>query len=273
MLLLSNSVLAKEGNKPRVRAKIYSNNKTVEAKFMIKSPMIGQEYYEYYSRKHNLQEDFISHITVKYGSKIILDISTSPYVSKNPVIEHKFKDNNLSKSVEYFITDNKGRWSQSSFVIHDNKRHHHSAKTSNRTKTFLPDTIVDYKKLKPKAWGLLSVEKAIFELYGVVKNPIKNKINLSSIQHHYCEQRIPVHIKSDIDLESFAIFSDQIEKPTIAVFSISKDSLIDIKIRVKIYKVCQNHTIIVVAKDRNGNFYKTSSKGQIACGDNCGGGG
>jgi len=251
-----------------MKSKASSDNKVVKVKFGIKSPMLG---YEYYGKRRNLEENFISHITAKVENRIVLDMSTGPYLREDPVIKYKFKDVSHSNKIDYIITDNKGYQKEYSFDIKRN-----NLTQIQLTKKMIPsqkDSITDYRKLKPKAWASLTIEEAVTELYGLVKNPIEDKVSLSGPEKNFCDRDIPIHISSDVDLESLAIFTDKIEQPTVAVFSISSISIIDISLSIKMYKSCTDYSVLVIGKDRDGKFYKTSTKGRIACADGCGGGG
>lgn len=267
ILLTPVLLLAATNKELYIKAKIESKDRIVKAKILIKHPMIG---YEYYGDRRNPEENFISHITAMDTNKIIFDMSTSSYLRKNPGIEHEFNDMNRSNTIKYIIIDNKGNEQEFSFDI---KRNNTITDLSKTTTSLKKDTAIDYKKLKPKVWKALTTKEAVTELYGLIKKPITNKIMLSGPESGYCEENIPIHISSDVDLESFAIFTDAIEHPAIAIFSIPNKSIVNFKLNVKIFKVCTDYSIIVVGKDRDGNIYRTSANGRIACADSCGGGG
>ena len=245
------------------KAKLSSNNKLDSVRFRIRNPMIGDERY---SNQRNLEESYITHITARNEHGLLLDISTSSYLREYPIIEYQLRKSDQSKPITYTITDNSGH--KKSYAVDFKQNKITKQKVSSLEKPF-----IDYRKLKSKLWSKLSVEEAISELYGVVKDPIEGRISLTGPEETFCEQRIPVNISSEIDLESVAIFTDKTEKPTLAVFSISEGNIINYKIYIKIYHTCTDYTIYVIGKDRNGQYYKESSKGWIACGDSCGGGG
>lgn len=266
-LLFPIILLATENPEQYIKTQISSNNNITTVKFLIRHPMIGDERY---NNQRHLEENYITHITARNNDKIILDISTSSYLKTNPVLQHKFMGIKKSKILKYIITDNKEH--KNEYTIDTNKSR--SKATSSKVATsFKKGTIVNYRRLKPKVWEALNIEEAIAELYGMIKNPIKDKINISGPESTYCYENIPIHISSDIDLESLAIFNDKIERPAIAIFSIPNNSIIDFNFGIKMFKTCTDYSIVVIGKDRNGNVYKTSTKGRIACADACGGGG
>lgn len=266
-LLFPLLLLATENPEQYIKTKIRTNDNITTIKFLIMHPMIGDERY---NNQRDLEENYITHITARNSDKIILDISTSSYLKTNPVLQHKFMGIKQSKILKYIITDNKEH--KNEYTIDTNKSR--SRTTSSKVPTsFTKGTVVNYRRLKPKVWEALNIEEAITELYGIIKNPIKDKINLSGPESTYCDENIPIHISSDIDLESLAIFNDKIEHPAIAIFSIPNNSIIDFNFGIKMFKTCTDYSVVAIGKDRNGNVYKTSTKGRIACADGCGGGG
>lgn len=258
-LLLPILLLATNSQERDIKAKVNFENNINNIKFMIQPPV---------SHKRHEKND-IYHITARYTDKIILDISASNHLNNTLLIKHKLKNINLSNSIKYIITDNQAN--KQEFLIKTKTSGFQKPKLTKATSIEKPYA-ADYRKLKPKVWKAMSVQKAIIELYGDVKEPIPNKIKLLGPETTYCHINIPIHILSDIDLESFAIFNDKTAYPTVAIFSIPTDSIIDFKFKINM-KYCTKYSLVVIGKDRYGNFYKTTTNGQTACADGCGGGG
>ncbi len=59
----------------------------VKVKFMIKHPMLTYDQ----AKKKGTDPNFITHIGAKVGDKIVYDVSTSQFFSKNPQFKFKFK--------------------------------------------------------------------------------------------------------------------------------------------------------------------------------------
>jgi sulfur-oxidizing protein SoxZ len=59
----------------------------VKVKALIKHPMLTYDQ----AKKKGVEANFITHITAKVGDKIVYDVSTSQFLSKNPMIKFKFK--------------------------------------------------------------------------------------------------------------------------------------------------------------------------------------
>jgi hypothetical protein len=241
-----------------MKAKASSDGTIVKAKFVLKNPMITLE-----QAKHSkIEANFISHVTATVENNIVLDISTSPYLSRNPIIKYKFKDLNQSNDINYILTDNKGKQKEHFSEI----TREYNLPREKKQLRYLNTSVVNFRETNPLAWKAKSSQEAIKALYGSVENPIKNKINLimpedtDSVESD-CGLSIPVKISSNIDLESLAIFIDKIEGSTLAVFSISPFSIIDYELRVKIGG--KQYTLIVIGKDRDGKFYKVTNKGRL----------
>jgi len=245
------------------KAKVNTNNDVFTIRFYMRHPMVG---HEYYGNRVNLKEDYITHITAINEDQVILDISTSPYLRKYPRLQHKFKVKKTSNLIHYLITDNKA---ETRAYLYDFKKR----KITQPKVPSIQKNIIDYRKLKPKVWKASTIKEALHELYGDIENPIKDKITIEEEQDRHCEESIPVHITSDIDLESIAIFNDTIMYPTVAIISVPKDGIIDYELYLQMFTTCTDYTIVIMAKGRDGNFYTTRSKARIACADSCGGGG
>ena len=259
LFLLIPVVISAQGNSDLdIKAKANSDGTIVKAKFILKNPMITLE-----QAKHSkIEVNFISHVTATVENNIVLDISTSPYLSRNPIIKYKFKDLNQSNDINYILTDNKGKQKEHFSEI---KRKHNLSREKKQLR-HSNTSVVNFRKTNPLAWTASNSKEAIKELYGLVENPIKNKINLlmpedSNPRESDCGLKVPVKFSSKIDLESLAIFIDNIEGSTVAVISIPPFSIIDYELRVKIRG--EQYTLIIIGKDREGRFYKATHKGHL----------
>jgi len=254
LLLAPTLILAEENRNLIMLGKARSDGEIVKAKGLFKSLMIGPEQAIY----HNREESYISHITAKVRNKIILDVSTSSALARHPKINYKFKDIGHPKSIEYIITDNKNNNKELSFDIKrklSSKGLEEKVKQSNNYQT------IDFKETKPKAWRSKTYKEAVKELYGLIDDPIQDKISVKSPELVVCVY-IDVEISSEEDLESIAIFMPELSQPIIAVFSIPPNSIIDYRIRTKVKY--PKYSYMVIGKGRNGKFYKTVKTGNVA---------
>jgi len=72
-------------SKMKIKAKLKNNKVTV--KILAKSPMIGKEEA---ANKNNAKVEFITHMSAKVNEKVIWEVSTGPFLSKNPYIQFVF---------------------------------------------------------------------------------------------------------------------------------------------------------------------------------------
>ena len=99
----------------RIKAKI--KNGVVDVKAMAKHEMMT---YDIAEKKTGSRDNanFIVHIDAKVGDKVVLDASTSQFLSKNPIFKFKFKGD-FKKGDELVMTwvDLKGKSVTSKEVI------------------------------------------------------------------------------------------------------------------------------------------------------------
>lgn len=88
--------------KTRIKAKLKKGIVTVKA--MAKHAMLS--YAE--AKKAKKEVNFITYMTAKYDGKIVYEVSTSQFLSKNPYIKFKFKGGEKGKKIEITWTDLKG---------------------------------------------------------------------------------------------------------------------------------------------------------------------
>jgi sulfur-oxidizing protein SoxZ len=224
----------------------------------IKHPMITFDKAEQRRANEN-SAHFIRHITAQVNDYIVFDVTTSPFLSKDPVIKFSYGYKGRGNNLKIIAIDNK------------NETFKRTRKVENSlyVNEVLHPKIVrlqvkDFRKSNPKIWQVISMEKAIKELYGKIE-PIEDKLTLN-IQKGIYEmedgvcfnfgKKTPVNIKSDVNLTSLAIFQDMTDYPTIAVFNTPKNRLIDYTLNINVGK--GNYSvgnIVIIAQDVHGKHY------------------
>lgn len=68
-----------------IKAKLKDGITTVKA--MAKHPMLTYDT----AKKQGVEANFITHITATVNDKVVLDMSTSQFLSKNPIFKFSFK--------------------------------------------------------------------------------------------------------------------------------------------------------------------------------------
>jgi len=95
----------------KVKAKLKKD--TVKVKAMFTSVMAGREEAE----KKKIKPEFITHIIATVGGKMVYEVSTSPFVSKNPLFKFQFKGAAKGDKMEVVTTDNNGKQEKKSIKI------------------------------------------------------------------------------------------------------------------------------------------------------------
>ena len=90
-----------------MKIKAKARGGVVKAKVMIKHDMLTYDQ----AKAKGKEANFITHITAKAGSKVVLDMSTSQFLSKNPLIKFSFSPEGLKKGdkMEMTWTDLSGK--------------------------------------------------------------------------------------------------------------------------------------------------------------------
>jgi len=86
----------------RVKAKVKGDY--VQVKAMFKHPMLTYDQ----AKRKGKEANFITHITGKANGKVVFDMSTSQFLSKNPLIKFKFKGAKKGDEFELSYVDLKG---------------------------------------------------------------------------------------------------------------------------------------------------------------------
>ena len=126
---------------------------------------------------------------------------------------------------------------------------------------------VDFRATKPKAWEAEKTADAIKDLYG--SGGLKQTDKIKFVAPKLAENggSIPIKIKTDLDLESVALFQDANPRSLTTVFTIPEGAIIDYDFRIKMR---QTAVVTVVGKGRDGTLYTTSREIDVSIGG-CGG--
>ena len=126
---------------------------------------------------------------------------------------------------------------------------------------------VDFRATKPDAWKAEHSPEAIKAMFGDGALKTTDKIKFKAPKLAENGGSIPINIKSDLDLETIAIFQDANPRSTTAVFSVPENAIIDYDFRIKMRKTA---VVTVVAKAKDGTLYTTSKEIDVSIGG-CGG--
>ncbi len=87
----------------KIKAKLKGD--VVNVKAMAKHDMLTYDQ----AKKKGKEANFITHITAKVGDRVVYDVSTSQFWSKNPQWKFKFKGGEKGQKVEITWTDLSGK--------------------------------------------------------------------------------------------------------------------------------------------------------------------
>ncbi|CAA6808046.1 MAG: Sulfur oxidation protein SoxY [uncultured Sulfurovum sp.] len=115
---------------------------------------------------------------------------------------------------------------------------------------------VDFRATKPAAWSASSVADAIKALYGDIK-PVEGEIKLTVPKKAANPGAVPVKVKSKIAMKSLTVLQDANSAAAVATYTMDKDTIVDISIKIKMGKP---GTITIIGEGQDGKFYSASKK-------------
>jgi len=122
---------------------------------------------------------------------------------------------------------------------------------------------VDFRKEKPDAFTAHNVADSIKALYGDIKTEESKDLTVKAPKIASNGGAIPVTVKSSLDLKSVAIFQDANPESAVVVFTIPAGAIVNYMTKIKMKA---SGEITVIAEGKDGKFYKTSQKLEVALG-------
>jgi len=83
-----------------IKIKAKAKDGVVKAKVMAKHIMLPYDA----AKKKGVDANFITHLEGKVGDKVVYEVSTSQFISKNPLFKFEFKADGLKKGDKLEIT-------------------------------------------------------------------------------------------------------------------------------------------------------------------------
>lgn len=83
-----------------MKIKAKAKKDEISVKVMMKHDMLTYNQ----AKAKGVEANFITHITAKVGDMVVYDMSTSQFMSKNPLIKFKFKNLGFKKGDELTMT-------------------------------------------------------------------------------------------------------------------------------------------------------------------------
>lgn len=248
-----------------IRAKAKVDNDYTKTKIQLKKSIKGRNHlphddennhrFRKYTEGKKLYSEHITHVLATVKNQTVLNLWRSRNFSWNPIIKFKFKNIKGAKTIELITTNNKGLKRRQEIPIYQPKQ------TMSGKSIITPVILQEYKvNENTEVFEANTVEEAIRELYGSIDSSVREKINLVIEEPVIsCQTHIPIHITSNIDLESISLFTDKTPNPVVAIFSNPTTGTIDYKFNIQIHAE-GDCTFTVIGKGRDGKIYKTVKK-------------
>ncbi len=126
---------------------------------------------------------------------------------------------------------------------------------------------MDFREAKPKAWEAEKSVDAIKALFGDGELKKTDKIKFVAPKLAENGGSIPITLKTDLDIETIALFQDANPRATSVVFSVPEGQKVDYSFRIKMR---QTALVTIVAKAKDGTLYTTGKEIDVSIGG-CGG--
>lgn len=250
---------------PIMKHKTKIKNGIGTTKFIINSKKLGLNQHKYIGQGmlSEYSSDYVAHVLATIDNIPVFNAKLSPYLHSKLYFKFQFKDFTDSDDITFIVTDNHGKSNKQSFKI-------------NRDNILKNKNITVKKegakpiKINPKAWDALTIDSAIEAVYGVSKiNIIETSFNnYDPDQITYppgCRDKLclifPFNptstlIKSEIDVESIALFSTTTPKPLLAFIQIPENAIANIRIPLQLK---ENGKLFFIAKGKDGRLYRSES--------------
>ena len=126
---------------------------------------------------------------------------------------------------------------------------------------------VNFREKMPKVWEAEKSADAIKALFGDGELKKTDKITFTAPKLAENGGSIPITLKTDLDIETIALFQDANPRSATIVFSVPEGQKVDYSFRIKMR---QTALVTIVAKAKDGTLYTTGKEIDVSIGG-CGG--
>lgn len=126
---------------------------------------------------------------------------------------------------------------------------------------------VNFRETKAKAWEIEKSADAIKEMFGAGELKTTDKIKFTAPKLAENGGSIPISLKTDLDIETIALFQDANPRSATVVFSVPEGQKVDYSFRIKMR---QTAVVTIVAKAKDGTLYTLAKEIDVSIGG-CGG--
>ena len=242
--------------KIRFKAKLKGDQLNIKA--MVHNPMDTVAV----AQKYRKPPHFLTHVMISVKEHLLYDATLSPYLSKNPIFKAKFTyKEKLDTSPVIAVRDN-AKFSAKAKVsrLHKIKRDPFSYKV---------DDSHDYRVLKPAVWSAIGIDDATRAFYGAVDFQ-EGGFKIVTPKVAANGGSIPLHVESKLELESMLVLATGNHHSAVIAYHIPLGQKPNYDFKIKV-RESGNKQIIVVAKGRDGKYYKSSHHYELAGPPTCDG--
>jgi len=135
---------------------------------------------------------------------------------------------------------------------------------------FMPTTSLNatnFRETNAKAWEAEKSAEAIKAMFGNGKLNPTNKIKMTAPKLAENGGSIPIRLKSNLDIETIALFQDANPRAATVVFSVPEGQKVNYSFRIKMR---QTAYVTIVAKTKDGTLHTLNKEIDVSIGG-CGG--
>ena len=206
------------------------------------------------AKRKGIKQFYLTRIVFKEDEKKILEIKSTPYLSKNIVLKFTYKSYGGEK-LHVQAYNNLGKSATQSAVIKDDTR---------AKKPLVLDSDRQSKII------VSHNDKAIYDYFGDINLIPSNKIQLIAPYIASNAVAVPVNVRSTIKAKRVTLFASEEDNTSkmIVEWILHKQTLVDFGVKIKLdnYANYGVNTISVVIEGEDGKFYVANIKVSVAIG-------
>ncbi len=123
----------------------------------------------------------------------------------------------------------------------------------------------DWRAEKPDVWTAHTVDDAIKAMYGTTAT-IEEGVKVTTPDVAASGGAVPVNVKSDIPAKTVAVFQDANPESAVIVFDVTKYSIINYDMKMKLKSVGDPITLTVIVEGQDGKLYSGKRTLDVALG-------
>jgi len=234
----------------KIKVKVRNKNDSTRVKALIRSDM-KKDNHSYTSfgntKEFNYYSEFITHIESFFGTTKVLDMYTSPNLSQYQVLNFNLNKDFKKKNIKFIVTNNKNL-----------KRTFFKNKQKNES------NVINTNKKFEAVFNAKSQDEAIEKMYGIINEFKEGNITIQSPKVAANGQSVPLGIISNIEAESILVLTDSTWYPVVFAIVSTPYNKIDYRLKLNLnYKEVWKYKIVVIIKDKKGNYYKAEKKSDV----------